>query len=173
MYACSNALLTGGGTTLRLMKACLACLRPPMALIGTPSSARSCARTVAWLEFLAGEALESEHQAPLASSDGVWADTRRRLDAAAASRGFAGRDAGEGGGRGIAKICRCCACLKWHLCSCASPSWPPAAVLVPTPHPHLLQPRPRLASSPTNRSRDGDRAGSGRPHPPAQAATGG
>lgn len=57
---------------------------------------RRCARTVAWLEFLAGEALESEHQAPLASSDGVWADTRRRLDAAAASRGFAGRDAGEG-----------------------------------------------------------------------------
>lgn len=70
-----------------------------MALIGTPSSARSCARTVAWLEFLAGEALESEHQAPLASSDGVWADTRRRLDAAAASRGFAGRDAGEDGDR--------------------------------------------------------------------------
>ncbi|KAL4448847.1 hypothetical protein ABPG77_007564 [Micractinium sp. CCAP 211/92] len=52
-----------------------------------------CARTVAWLEFLAGEALDSEHQAPLASSDGVWADTRRRLDAAAAARGFAGREA--------------------------------------------------------------------------------
>ncbi|KAL4422844.1 hypothetical protein ABPG75_009041 [Micractinium tetrahymenae] len=52
-----------------------------------------CARTVAWLEYLAGEALDSEHQAPLASSDGVWADTRRRLDAAAAARGFAGREA--------------------------------------------------------------------------------
>jgi hypothetical protein len=57
-------------------------------------SPRRCARTVAWLEALAGEALDSRHAAPLASTDGVWADTRRRLDAAAAARGFAGRDAG-------------------------------------------------------------------------------
>lgn len=54
----------------------------------------SCARTVAWLEYLEGEALEGQHRAPLAASDGVWADTRRRLDAAAAARGFAGRDTG-------------------------------------------------------------------------------
>lgn len=69
--------------------------KPPL----VPRCCRRCARTVAWLEFLAGESLDSEHQAPLASSDGVWADTRRRLDAAAATRGFAGRDAGACAGR--------------------------------------------------------------------------
>ena len=61
---------------------------------------RRCGRTVAWLEHLAGQELDSKHQAPLAGSDGVWADTRRRLDAAAAARGFVGRDAGGWGGEG-------------------------------------------------------------------------
>ena len=63
-------------------------------LLFADAALNRCARTVAWLEYVAGEALDGEHAAPLASSDGVWADTRRRLDAAAAARGFAGRDAG-------------------------------------------------------------------------------
>ncbi|PSC76457.1 nuclear pore complex NUP107 isoform B [Micractinium conductrix] len=62
-------------------------------LLFADAALNRCARTVAWLEYVAGEALDGEHAAPLASSDGVWADTRRRLDAAAAARGFAGRDA--------------------------------------------------------------------------------
>jgi hypothetical protein len=63
-------------------------------LLFADATLNRCGRTVAWLEHLAGEALDSTHQAPLAAGDGVWADTRRRLDAAAANRGFAGRDAG-------------------------------------------------------------------------------
>lgn len=81
---------------------------------------------MAWLEFLAGEALDSEHQAPLASSDGVWADTRRRLDAAAAARGFAGREAGERGRAG-GPLAACWACVA------AGVRWVSAAVVHASP----------------------------------------
>eukprot|EP00887_Chlorella_sp_A99_P007315 scaffold2.g7315.t1 len=51
-----------------------------------------CARTVAWLEFLAAQELDAQQQVPFAATDGVWHETRAKLASGAAARGL--RDGG-------------------------------------------------------------------------------
>lgn len=55
---------------------------------------------MAWLEFLAGEALDRAPGVPFSSTDGVWRETSSRLTSGAVASGrgaFAGssREAGE------------------------------------------------------------------------------
>ncbi|GAB4820101.1 hypothetical protein N2152v2_007147 [Parachlorella kessleri] len=62
-----------------------------------------CGRTVAWLEFLAGEALDRDPGVPFASTDGVWRETRSRLASGAVTAGGRGGGGAFGGGAGGAR----------------------------------------------------------------------
>jgi hypothetical protein len=155
-----------------------------------PPAPRRCARTVAWLEHLAGEALDAQHAAPLAPGDGVWGDTRRRLDAAAAAPGFGGRDAGalrERWREGWREACRGwqAGCLAPRSVRLTGFTLPPGRAClsrcdwwVPcTGNGQLinidLQPRPPLLGPLCCRSHAGERAGPGCRHPAGQGGTGG